>query len=217
MKRVLIWAWCYVRGTWANIYGVCSVYFRHLYRLSLNSFQRCTRVRGFYHFFLDLCWIIIFSWIYVGYSPSWIWGWKSWGTLIYIFIFDLIGCEHYGVWHWPYICPKVKSVPKDRQFNQKRGRVYPEPEGYCREREREVLWLVVWLPFFIFPYIGNSHPNWLSYFSRGVVQPPTCSPFFHGDVKKIRGLGQLEIQPIAKVIPQLMVDTSPRLNIIPLN
>ena len=28
-------------------------------------------------------------------------------------------------------------------------------------------WLVVWLPFFIFPYIGNNHPNWLSYFSEG--------------------------------------------------
>ena len=27
--------------------------------------------------------------------------------------------------------------------------------------------LVVWLPFFIFPYIGNNHPNWLSYFSEG--------------------------------------------------
>ena len=33
-------------------------------------------------------------------------------------------------------------------------------------------WLVVWLPFFIFPYIGNSHPNWLSYFSEG-FKPPT--------------------------------------------
>ena len=32
------------------------------------------------------------------------------------------------------------------------------------------IWLVVWLPFFIFPYIGkfgNNHPNWLSYFSEG--------------------------------------------------
>ena len=28
-------------------------------------------------------------------------------------------------------------------------------------------WLVVWLPFFIFPYIGNNHPNWLICF-RGV-------------------------------------------------
>ena len=28
-------------------------------------------------------------------------------------------------------------------------------------------WLVVWLPFFIFSYIGNNHPNWLSYFSEG--------------------------------------------------
>ena len=28
-------------------------------------------------------------------------------------------------------------------------------------------WLVVWLPCFMFPYIGNNHPNWLSYFSEG--------------------------------------------------
>ena len=28
-------------------------------------------------------------------------------------------------------------------------------------------WLVVWLPFFIFPYVGNNHPNWLIFF-RGV-------------------------------------------------
>ena len=26
------------------------------------------------------------------------------------------------------------------------------------------IWLVVWI-FVIFPYIGNTHPNWLSYFS----------------------------------------------------
>ena len=40
------------------------------------------------------------------------------------------------------------------------------------------MWLVVWLPFFIFPYIGNNHPNWLSYFSEG-FKPPTryvCFP-----------------------------------------
>ena len=30
-----------------------------------------------------------------------------------------------------------------------------------------ICWLVVWLPFFIFPYIGNNHPNWLIFF-RGV-------------------------------------------------
>ena len=30
-----------------------------------------------------------------------------------------------------------------------------------------LIWLVVWLPFFIFPYIGNNHPNWLIFF-RGV-------------------------------------------------
>ena len=28
-------------------------------------------------------------------------------------------------------------------------------------------WLVVWNMTFIFPYIENNHPNWLSYFQRG--------------------------------------------------
>ena len=31
---------------------------------------------------------------------------------------------------------------------------------------------------FIFPYIGNSHPNWLSYFSEG-FKPPTNTIFKH--------------------------------------
>ena len=35
------------------------------------------------------------------------------------------------------------------------------------------IWLVVWLPFYIFPYIGFLIiPNWLSYFSEG-FKPPT--------------------------------------------
>ena len=33
-------------------------------------------------------------------------------------------------------------------------------------------WLVVWNMAFIFPYIGNNHPNWLIFF-RGVGIPPT--------------------------------------------
>ena len=35
--------------------------------------------------------------------------------------------------------------------------------------------------FFIFPYIGNNHPNWLSYFSEGFKQPTRfkCPFFFH--------------------------------------
>ena len=33
-------------------------------------------------------------------------------------------------------------------------------------------WLVVWNIWIIFPYIGNNHPNWLSYFSEG-LKPPT--------------------------------------------
>ena len=33
-------------------------------------------------------------------------------------------------------------------------------------------WLVVWNMAFIFPYIGNNDPNWLSYFSEE-FKPPT--------------------------------------------
>ena len=33
-------------------------------------------------------------------------------------------------------------------------------------------WLVVWNINFIFPYIGNNHPNWLSYFSEGWPNQP---------------------------------------------
>jgi hypothetical protein len=32
-----------------------------------------------------------------------------------------------------------------------------------------MIWLVVWNMNFIFPYIVNSNPNWLSYFSEGLV------------------------------------------------
>ena len=37
----------------------------------------------------------------------------------------------------------------------------------CRLSHLEwtIFWLVVWNMKFIFPYIGNNHPNWLSYFS----------------------------------------------------
>ena len=40
-----------------------------------------------------------------------------------------------------------------------------------------LIWLVVWNINFIFPYIGNNHPNWRSYFSEG-LKPPTsnCCP-----------------------------------------
>ena len=39
--------------------------------------------------------------------------------------------------------------------------------SWCLMASHMSFWLVVWLPFFIFPYIGNNHPNWRSYFSEG--------------------------------------------------
>jgi len=64
----------------------------------------------------------------------------------------------------------------------------PIPEGYRNEiakkwrlqlkpftnyRLNGFIWLVV---LTIFPYIGNNHPNWLSYFSEG-LKPPTSLVF----------------------------------------
>ena len=42
-----------------------------------------------------------------------------------------------------------------------------------------IIWLVVWNIWIIFPYIGNSNPNWLSYFFRGVGIPPTSHSLVH--------------------------------------
>ena len=38
---------------------------------------------------------------------------------------------------------------------------------FSMEKHRTLIWLVVWNMNFIFPYIGNNHPNWLVFF-RGV-------------------------------------------------
>ena len=49
-------------------------------------------------------------------------------------------------------------------LSQARWMVYWEHPSFWKMNDDN--WLVVWLPFFI-PYIGNNHPNWLSYFSEG--------------------------------------------------
>ena len=38
-----------------------------------------------------------------------------------------------------------------------------------------VIWLVAWNMFYIYPYIGNNKPNWLSYFSEGLKPRTSCS------------------------------------------
>ena len=45
------------------------------------------------------------------------------------------------------------------------------------QKRPEEIWLVIWNMNFIFPYIGNNHPNWLIFF-RGVAQPPTRNVWF---------------------------------------
>ena len=47
------------------------------------------------------------------------------------------------------------------------GRIYGAMEFHHVLMGKSLNRSVVWLPFFIFPSIGNNHPNWLSYFSEG--------------------------------------------------
>ena len=43
-----------------------------------------------------------------------------------------------------------------------------EVENFLPEiRTISVIWLLVWNMAFIFPYIENNNPNWLSYLSEG--------------------------------------------------
>jgi hypothetical protein len=52
-------------------------------------------------------------------------------------------------------------------------RISPKDKGtYQESTSQSKIRLVVWNMAFIFPYIGNNHPNWLSYFSEG-LKPPT--------------------------------------------
>ena len=52
--------------------------------------------------------------------------------------------------------------------------------GVSSEFPQRMIGFNVWWfgTFFIFPYIGNNHPNWLSYFSEG-FKPPTRYDRFH--------------------------------------
>ena len=57
------------------------------------------------------------------------------------------------------------GIPLEKQ--RLRGR------GYIEQTKKGISgW---WFgPFFIFPYIGKNHPNWLSYFSGGLKPPTRC-------------------------------------------
>ena len=72
------------------------------------------------------------------------------------------GAEERNGWRWleapKHVCWRQVGLPEKAYF-------YLIIAGYTNTD-----W---WFgTFFIFPYIGNSHPNWLSYFSEG-LKPPT--------------------------------------------
>jgi hypothetical protein len=58
------------------------------------------------------------------------------------------------------------------------------PEGIHGIIVLYIIWLVVWNMNFIFPYLGNNHPKWLSYFSEG-LKPPTSNNGIMMDVDTI--------------------------------
>ena len=76
-------------------------------------------------------------------------------------------CSTIGCWPNPPfhgVCTQLGSSDRGTKMNK----------GPCQGRkESKNTWLVVWNMNFIFPYIGNNHPNWFSYFSKGLAQPPT--------------------------------------------
>ena len=49
------------------------------------------------------------------------------------------------------------------------------------------IWLVVWNMAFIFPHVGNSNPNWLSYFAEG-LKPPICIYIYKWRYSMLLGL-----------------------------
>ena len=59
------------------------------------------------------------------------------------------------------------ETPKWAEFSQNEGPMFQSDPTVNWGLVWGSFWLVVWLPFSIFPYIGNNHPNWLSYFQRG--------------------------------------------------
>ena len=75
---------------------------------------------------------------------------------------ELIGLLHSYNWSWLDADPTSQSLK----------------HGICSWNVLWKIWIapatIIWWfgTFFIFPYIGNSNPNWLSYFSRW-LKPPT--------------------------------------------
>ena len=86
--------------------------------------------------------------------------------------------------HWAPYCidiryPYGKSAWNHQQSVGHRGpTISPVQPGWFRPPEMcwvAIPWLVLWnMIFYDFPYIGNSHPSWLSYFSEG-LKPPTST------------------------------------------
>ena len=80
--------------------------------------------------------------------------------------FDIIGegCSQLGVAAWG--CKVVLASAWFRLSSK-------EAHASSGHETSRISW---WFgTFFIFPYIGNNHPNWLSYFSDG-FKPPTSKP-----------------------------------------
>ena len=64
------------------------------------------------------------------------------------------------------------QVPSSKLTFIQSAFIFQDQDNFESTFSIEIIWLVVWNINFIFPYIGNNHPNWLIFF-RGVAQPPT--------------------------------------------
>ena len=72
------------------------------------------------------------------------------------------------------LAPPEEESPTSRSSSQRSGMV----TWWDLMQWLEVMWVSGWWfgTFFLFPYMGKNHPNWLSYFSEG-LKPPTRYDF----------------------------------------
>ena len=120
-------------------------------------------------------------------------------TIIYHHIAQIHGQWHpSGTWNSRESCPSYNSLtrrfahpaPASASSGLRRGtgrRPWVAWEASWRTMPGLfIIWLVIWNINFIFPYIGNNHPDWLSYFSEG-FKPPTS----HGSLLHPVMVGQI--------------------------
>ena len=114
----------------------------------------------------DDTWYIWVNYDDLNQRPQYRWRWGRWMIMSYPKMAELFRLVNY----YKFLSyPDVSSVIARPTFVELYWNISAVPST--------LLWIIYlsgwWFgTFLIFPYIGNNHPNWLSYFSEG-FKPPT--------------------------------------------